>query len=56
MGEEHYLRILRAEPDNDDIRLAYWDWLEKTGDPRAPYVRLMRRRALLQEELAKTER
>ena len=56
MDDEDYLRILRAEPDNDDVRLAYWDWLEQTGDPRASYVRLMRRRLLLQDELAKTER
>jgi uncharacterized protein (TIGR02996 family) len=56
MDEHAYLRLLRAEPDNDEVRLAYWDWLEETGDERTPYVRLMRQRLRLQEELQNTER
>src|SRR5262249_22785144 len=51
MDDQSFLRILRAEPDNDEVRLAYWNWLEETGDDRAPYVRFMRQRLRLQEQL-----
>lgn len=49
------MEILTAEPDNDEIRSAYCDWLEQTNDVRAPYVRLMRKRLQLLAELEKTE-
>jgi uncharacterized protein (TIGR02996 family) len=55
MDEQRFLRILRAEPDNDEVRLAYWNWLEEIGDDRTPYVRLMRQRLRLQEELEETD-
>jgi uncharacterized protein (TIGR02996 family) len=55
MDDQSFLRILRAEPDNDEVRLSYWNWLEETGDTRAPYVRLMRKRLQLQEELKETD-
>jgi len=55
MDEETFLRILRAEPDNDEVRLAYWNWLEEIGDDRTPYVRLMRRRLRLLEELEEAD-
>lgn len=55
MDDESFLRIFRAEPDNDEARLAYWNWLEKTGDGRAPFVRLMRKRLRLLEELEETD-
>ena len=55
MDEQAFLRILRAEPDNDEVRLAYWKWLEEIGDARAPYVRLMRQRLRLLEELEQTD-
>jgi uncharacterized protein (TIGR02996 family) len=51
MDDQSFLRILRDEPDNDEARLAYLNWLEETGDVRAPYIRLMRERSRLQEEL-----
>src|SRR5262245_25267889 len=51
MDEQAFLRVLRAEPDNDELRLAYWNWLEENGDQRAPYVRLMRQRLRLLYEL-----
>jgi uncharacterized protein (TIGR02996 family) len=55
MDDESFLRILRAEPDNDEVRLAYWNWLEEIADDRAPYVRLMRQRLRLMEELEETD-
>jgi len=55
MDDETFLRILRAEPDNDEVRLAYWNWLEETTDDRAPYVRLMRQRLRLLEQLEETD-
>jgi uncharacterized protein (TIGR02996 family) len=54
MDEQTFLRMLRAEPDNDEVRLSYWNWLEETGDDRAPYVRLMRQHLRLLEELEET--
>ena len=54
MDDQRFLQVLRAEPDNDEVRRAYWDWLEEVGDDRAPYVRLMRRRLRLLEELKET--
>lgn len=35
--DETFLRILRAEPENEEARLGYWNWLEETGDARAPF-------------------
>jgi uncharacterized protein (TIGR02996 family) len=55
MDDQTLLQILRGEPDNDEVRLAYWNWLEETGDDRAPYVRLMRKRLRLLEELKETD-
>jgi len=55
MDDEAFLQILRAEPDNDEVRFAYWNWLEETGDGRTPYVRLMRQRLRLLEELEETD-
>jgi uncharacterized protein (TIGR02996 family) len=51
MDEQAFLRSLIDEPDNDDVRFAYWDWLEKQGGSRAEYVRRMRQRLRLQAEL-----
>jgi uncharacterized protein (TIGR02996 family) len=55
MDDQSFLRILRAEPDNDEVRLAYWSWLEESADDRATYVRLMRQRLRLLEELEETD-
>lgn len=55
MDDQEFLRILQAEPDNEEVRLEYWNWLERTGDNRAPYVRLMRQRLRLLEELEATD-
>ena len=55
MDDQAFLQMLRAEPDNDEVRLAYWNWLEECGDVRAPYVRLMRQRLRLLRELEETD-
>jgi uncharacterized protein (TIGR02996 family) len=55
MDEQEFLRILPDEPDNDEVRSAYWQWLEASGDNRAEYVRLMRQRPQLQEEIGEID-
>jgi len=39
--ERPFLRAILQEPENDTTKLAYADWLEEQGDPRAEYLRLM---------------
>lgn len=39
-AEAGFLEAIRANPDDDTARLAYADWLEDRGDPRAALVRL----------------
>ncbi len=36
----HFLRAIFHQPDDDDLRLVYADWLDDHGDPRAEVVRL----------------
>jgi uncharacterized protein (TIGR02996 family) len=55
MDEQTFLQLLRDNPDNDEIRLSYWNWLEEAGDDRSPYVRLMRQRLRLLAELEETD-
>lgn len=38
--EVPFFRALQDNSDNDGLRLAYADWLEERGDPRAEYLRL----------------
>jgi uncharacterized protein (TIGR02996 family) len=56
--EKVFLDALRKDPDDDDARLVYADWLEERGDVRAEYLRLeyqlprvLRRLAELQAQL-----
>jgi len=56
MDEQSFLQILRADPDNDEVRSAFWNWLEATDNDRAPYVRLMRQRSRLLADLEETDR
>lgn len=51
MDEQTYLRMLEDNPGDEQLRLEYFQWLEATGDNRAEYVRLMRRRLRLQKKL-----
>ena len=37
-NEAAFLKVLAADPD-DMTRLAFADWLEERGDPRAAWVR-----------------
>jgi uncharacterized protein (TIGR02996 family) len=47
-GHELLLGAIRAEPDDDTVRLAYADWLDENGDPaRADFVRVQCRLAAL---------
>src|SRR5262245_51645294 len=34
------LAAIRAEPEEDMLRLVFADWLEEQGDPRAEFIRL----------------
>src|SRR5215207_7405081 len=38
--ENDFLRDILAKPDDATRRLAYADWLEEHGDPRAQFLRM----------------
>ncbi|MCI0462063.1 MAG: TIGR02996 domain-containing protein [Gemmataceae bacterium] len=38
--EDAFLQAIRANPNDEQLRLVYADWLEEQGDPRAEYLRL----------------
>jgi uncharacterized protein (TIGR02996 family) len=44
MSEDAFLRAILAQPNDDNVRLVYADWLEEQGDPgsasRAEFLRL----------------
>lgn len=37
---DRFLAAICAEPERDDIRLVFADWLEERGDPRGEFIRL----------------
>src|SRR5690606_36910749 len=37
---EEFFRQIRLQPDADDIRLIFADWLEEIGDERAEFIRV----------------
>ena len=39
-AEAELLAALQREPDDDEARLVYADWLEERADPRGEYLRL----------------
>src|SRR5262245_39994631 len=39
MDDTGFIQVLEADPADDTARLAYADWLEEHGDPRAAWVR-----------------
>lgn len=39
-GEDEFLDMLLADPNDDIARQVYADWLEDHGDPRAEWLRL----------------
>ncbi len=47
---DSFLADIRANPDDDAVRLVFADWLEDNGDPdRAEFIRLQVRLAQLPE-------
>jgi uncharacterized protein (TIGR02996 family) len=41
MGDEDvFVRAIRLTPGDNNLRLAYADWLEERGDPRAELIRI----------------
>lgn len=38
--EARFLAAIAADPNDDDARLVYADWLTERGDPRGEYLRL----------------
>jgi uncharacterized protein (TIGR02996 family) len=38
-SEAPFLAAIRADRDEDQPRLAFADWLEEQGDPRAEFIR-----------------
>src|SRR5437762_1241175 len=50
-SEASFLQAIRADPDDDAVRLIFADWLEDQGDtPRAEFIRLQVERAGLPPE------
>lgn len=37
---DSFLQAIRANPDDDHLRLIYADWLEERGDPRGEFIRV----------------
>lgn len=47
--EESFLAAIESDPENDDLKLIYADWLDEQADPRGQLIRLsveMRRLAI----------
>jgi biotin carboxyl carrier protein len=55
MDESAYLRIRQQDPENEEVRAAYFAWFAKTQDPRAKYVRLMQERSELAARLEQVD-
>jgi uncharacterized protein (TIGR02996 family) len=51
MDDATYLYVLREDPDNEEARTSYLNWLEQSGDKRAEYLRLLLERRQAQEVL-----
>src|SRR5437868_3256863 len=39
-NQESFLQSIIEEPDNEDLRLIYADWLEERDDPRGEFIRV----------------
>jgi uncharacterized protein (TIGR02996 family) len=39
-GRDDFLRAIRADPEDEALRLVFADWLEEQGDPLADFIRL----------------
>jgi uncharacterized protein (TIGR02996 family) len=50
--EAGFLRAIQDNPDDDDARLVYADWLEERGDVRGEYLRLEHQLAQIPARLA----
>ena len=40
--EKQFLQAIAKNPDDEEARSVYADWLEQRGDPRGEYLRLDR--------------
>jgi len=47
LDHQHFLDEILNEPENDDPRLVYADWLSDNGDPRGEFIQIQCRRASL---------
>jgi uncharacterized protein (TIGR02996 family) len=47
MNDEAFFQAVLDEPDDEDLRLIYADWLEERGDPRGEFIRVQCRLAHL---------
>ncbi len=45
--EDAFLQAVQADPDNEQVRQVYADWLEERGDQRAELIRVMQEMAAL---------
>ena len=39
--EAAFLQAMLANPEDNDLRLVFADWLEEWGDPRGEFIRLL---------------
>jgi len=54
--EQELLEGIWAEPDRDDVRLVYADWLQQQGDPRGEFIMLQMERESRPLSLAESAR
>jgi uncharacterized protein (TIGR02996 family) len=40
MDDEAFIRAIEAQPNDDDLRLVYADWLDEHNDPRGEFLRV----------------
>jgi uncharacterized protein (TIGR02996 family) len=45
--DEAFLLAIREQPESDEVRLVYADWLEERGDPRGEFIRVQCEQARL---------
>jgi uncharacterized protein (TIGR02996 family) len=52
MNDDTFFQAVLDEPDNEELRLIYADWLEERSDPRGEFIRIQCRLARLPREAA----
>jgi uncharacterized protein (TIGR02996 family) len=53
--ERGFIEAIERDPEDEEARTVYADWLEQRGDPRGEYVRLEALQSMLPRRLAELE-